>query len=52
MHKSNQILLWDQATVKLLDVRRIERVQGKFFISIRFLPIYFYFRHKGALMFS
>ncbi|MEK4348746.1 AraC family transcriptional regulator [Paenibacillus sp. FSL P4-0184] len=29
MHKSNQILLWDQATVKLLDVRRIERVQGE-----------------------
>ncbi|KTD86706.1 AraC family transcriptional regulator [Paenibacillus etheri] len=29
MRKSNQILLWDQATVKLLDVRHIERVQGE-----------------------
>ncbi|MDH6430624.1 MULTISPECIES: hypothetical protein [unclassified Paenibacillus] len=29
MYKSNEILLWDQATVKLLDVRHIERVQGE-----------------------
>jgi iron complex transport system substrate-binding protein len=29
MHINNQILLWDQATVKLLDVRHIERVQGE-----------------------
>lgn len=29
MHTSNQILLWDQATVKLLDVRQIEMIQGE-----------------------
>ncbi|AIQ35932.1 hypothetical protein R50345_15655 [Paenibacillus sp. FSL R5-0345] len=29
MHKSNQIFLWDQATVKLMDVRHIEMVQGE-----------------------
>lgn len=29
MHINNQIFLWDQATVKLLDVRQIEMVQGE-----------------------
>ncbi|WP_339314922.1 ABC transporter substrate-binding protein [Paenibacillus sp. FSL R10-2734] len=29
MNISNQIFLWDQATVKLLDVRHIEMVQGE-----------------------
>lgn len=29
MHINNQIFLWDQATVKLLDVRQIEMVQSE-----------------------
>lgn len=29
MHISNQILLWDQALIKLIDIRRIEMKQGE-----------------------
>lgn len=52
MHINNQIFLWDQATVKLLDVRQIEMVQGEILQKYKIPASIFYFRYMGALKFS